>query len=129
MTIDYSQLARSFEVHDIDAGAFRHADHVGVAYEMLRRHDFIDATFRYARSINAIATNAGAPEKFNATITVAFLSLIAERMGTTQHDGYADFMAKNPDLLSRDVLEPWYSPARLRSELARKVFLMPDGAR
>lgn len=129
MNSRYVELARSFEERDIDAGAFRHCDHVGVAYEMLRNYDFVDAAARYAGSIKSMAQKAGVPEKFNATITLAFLSLIAERMGTTRHSNFDDFIAGNPDLLSKDVLEKWYSPERLRSDLARAVFLMPDAGR
>ena len=129
MTTDYLELTRSFEARDIDASAFRHVDHVGVAYEMLRKHDFIHATAEYAESICAIATAAGVPRKFNATITLAFMSLIAERMATTQHVDYDDFITSNPDLLSKDVLEQWYSPERLSSNLARSIFLMPDNTR
>ena len=129
MTTDYAELTRSFEARDLDASAFRHVDHVGVAYEMLRNYDFLDATIKYAGSIHEIATKAGVPRKFNATITLAFLSLIAERMNTTQHVGYDDFISRNPDLLSKDVLAHWYSPERLQSDLARQVFLMPDSTR
>ena len=66
---------------------------MGVAYEMLRKHDFIDATTRYAQSIRILATKAGAPRKFHTTITFAFMSLIAERMGTTRHADYDAFIA------------------------------------
>ena len=69
------------------------------------------------------------PRKFNATITLAFMSLIAERMATTQYVDYDDFITSNPDLLSKDVLEQWYSPERLSSILARSIFLMPDNTR
>lgn len=126
MTSRIAALARSFEARDLDAGAFRHGDHVAVAYEMLRNHDFVEATARYAGTIKTMAAKAGVPDKFNTTITVAFLSLIAERMGTTGHSDYDEFISRNQDLLSKDVLERWYSPERLRSDLARAVFLMPD---
>ena len=126
MTVDYVELTKSFEVCDIDAGTFTHCDHVGVAYEMLCTYSFLDAVTKYANCINVIATRAGAAQKFNVTITIAFLSLIAERIKLTEHDTYQDFIAKNPDLLSADVLQRWYSADRLQSDLARKVFLMPD---
>ncbi len=128
MTSKYQDLARSFERHDLDNSAFGHDDHVGVAYEMLKAHDFAEAAFRYAGNIRAIAAKAGAPEKFNATITFAFMSLIAERMETTEHDDFASFIAANRDLNSKDVLQKWYSPQRLQSASARRIFLLPDVA-
>ena len=126
MTSNYADLARSFEAQDLDASGFGHMDHVGVAYEMLKHHDFIEATSRYAQNIRSIAAKAGNPDKFNATITFAFMSLIAERMVTGQHEDYDDFIAQNPDLKSMDVLKKWYSPERLHSASAREVFLLPD---
>ena len=129
MNARYAELTRSFESRDLDAGAFRHRDHVGVAYEMLCSYDFVEASAKYAANIKSIATKAGVPDKFNATITFAYLSLIAERMGTTRHANYDDFISRNPDLLSKDVLANWYSPERLRSDLAHSVFLMPDAPR
>jgi len=128
MSRNYVELARSFEDCDIDAGAFGHMDHVGVAYEMLRTYDFLKASVRYSECINTIATRAGAARKFNTTITLAFLSLIAERMEATRHDTFDDFIEQNQDLLSSDLLAKWYSAERLRSDLARTVFLMPDAA-
>ncbi|MGI9482830.1 MAG: hypothetical protein ACR2OR_10795 [Hyphomicrobiales bacterium] len=128
MNKDYGKLVLSFESCDIDAAAFGHLDHIGVAYEMLRRYDFLTATVRYSECINTIATRAGAGQKFNTTITLAFLSLIAERMQTGGHKSFDEFMAQNQDLLSSNLLAKWYSPERMLSDLARSVFLMPDAA-
>lgn len=126
MSSKYPELTKSFEARDIDTSAFRHLDHIGVAYEMLRKYPFIEAAVRYGENINIIATKAGAATKFNTTITFAFMSLIAERMATTDHADNDDFITRNQDLLSKDILEQWYTPERLRSDLARKIFLMPD---
>ncbi len=122
----YAALTDALEQQTIDVSAFRHRDHVGVACEMLRRYPYLDAAVRYADAIKGVATKAGVPEKFNLTITLAFLSMIAERMATVPHDSVADFIDRNPDLLTKQVLERWYAPSRLTSALARDVFLMPD---
>lgn len=119
-------LADAFEARELDPGGFRHRDHVVIAYELLRRYDFVTATARYADTIRELATKAGVPEKFNATITFAFMSLIAERKATTAYDGGEDFVARNGDLLSAGVLDQWYAPERLHSPLARRVFLLPN---
>jgi len=128
MSPNYAELARAFEACDIDVSGFGHRDHVGVAYEMLRSYEFLEASVKYSRSINTIATRAGAHQKFNVTITLAFLSLIAERMHAARHDSFDAFIEQNQDLLSASLLSEWYSPDRLGSDLARAVFLMPDGS-
>ena len=79
-------------------------------------------------TVNGTATAAGAAQKFNTTITLAFLSLIAERMQASAHDDFAGFIEENEDLLASDVLSRWYSKERLASDTARRVFLLPDVA-
>ena len=120
-----SELLKQFETHAIDPGAFGHKEHVVVAYEMLHKYSFLDASAKYATAINTIATRAGAPEKFHMTITLAFLSLIAERVHTTSQSNVDEFLAQNTDLLSKNVLSKWYSDEQLKSELARTHFLLP----
>ncbi len=121
-----SELTRAFEAGTLDPSKFSHADHVAVAYNMLNVYDFLEASSRYAATIRALADKAGAPRKFNTTVTVAFLSLIAERMAKGQYVSYDDFIADNADLTSRKVLEAWYSSARLDCDMARTIFLLPD---
>ncbi len=117
-------LAR-FEGGDVDPATFTRADHLRAAYMMLRAAEFFEAAQRYAAALRALTIRAGAPEKFNATVTMAFLSLVAERMAA--HDpGDADgFLAAHPDLLG-PALARLYSPDRLGSPLARRAALLPD---
>ncbi len=128
MSTNYAELTRSFETCNIDASKFGHIDHLGVTYEMLRRYDFLNASVKYAECINTIATRAGASRKFNTTITLALLSVIAERMKNAPDKDFDEFISQNQDLVSGNILEKWYTPERLQSDLARNVFLMPDAA-
>ena len=47
---------------------------------------------------------AGVPDKFNATMTWAYMSLIAERMRTTEHQSAEEFIDRNPDIASSAAL-------------------------
>lgn len=123
--VGHSDLTRAFEADEIDNAAFRHAEHVTVAFGLLKRYDFIDAAAIYARGIRTLASKAGAPGKFNLTITYAFMSLIAERMATSVYGDAERFIQDNPDLMSKDILAKWYAPDRLHSDIARTTFLMP----
>jgi len=120
-------VVTAFKAGDIDPAQFGHLDHVRVAYELLSRQDFFAAASDYASGIRLIAGKAGVPEKFNATITLAYLSLIAERMGASVDADWKDFVACNPDLLTMEALGKFYSRDRLQSDLARSRFLLPDG--
>ena len=123
---DGGDLVERFERLQIPPGAFRHRDHVEAAYGMLRKYPFIEATARYARTIQTMAENAGAYTKFHVTVTIAFMAIIAERMESSPHDDFEDFCARHPDLFSPELLRRFYSAERLQSELARKVFVLPD---
>lgn len=128
MSQRHSEILKQFEALEIDAASFGHKEHVQVAFEMLHKYDYLDACMLYANNIRAIATNAGASEKFNVTITFAFLSLIAQRLGSSNESDFNTFIQANADLLNRDVLERWYSTEQLHSEFARKHFLLPTKA-
>ncbi len=69
---------------------------------------------------------AGVPEKSHASVTLAFMSMIAERAAAGGHAGADDFIDRNPDLLEPDVLARWYSQKALGSEIARKVAVMSE---
>lgn len=119
------ELLKKFEQLDIAAPDFHHVDHVKVAYQMLDKYDFVEACTRYAATIRTMAESVGAYEKFNITITFAFMSLIAERKNLIPSD-LKSFLESNSDLLNRNVLHDWYTEKRLASPAARCQFLLPD---
>ena len=123
---DYARQLNDLIDGTLDAGGFRHVDHIGVAYEALDRNGFFDALHIVATGIDRAAARAGATDKFNATITAAFMSIIAERMEKGAYDGAQDFIDRNPDLVAGKPLMGFYSRERLVSEQARRVVLMPD---
>ena len=108
---------------------FKHCDHVAVAYELLRRESFVKSVGIYIEGLERLVTAAGAPEKFNLTITLAYLGLIAERMADDACNGWPAFIEKNPDLLDTKLLQQWYAPERLYSDIARHAFLLPTAAK
>lgn len=126
--IEIANISKSFEAHDLAGAAFAHADHVRVAYDLLRKYDFIDAAANYAKGVRAIASKDGMPNKFNLTLTYAFMSLIAELLSADTNQSFERFVRSNPDLMSKDILTKWYSKERLHSETALKTFLLPDVA-
>ena len=121
------RLPAPYEISALpDPRTFNHREHVRAAFELLTQHSFDEAAYRFSRLVRQLAQRAGKPEVFNQTITVAFLSVIAERMTTQVCRDFAVFAADNPDVLSATLLHGWYRPERLRSELARRVFVLPD---
>ncbi len=116
----------SFVRSEADPSNFPHEQHVYMGFELLRRYEFSEAAHVYCRALRAMTQRAGKPQVFHQTITIAFLSLIAERMHTCNPADFPDFAAQNPDLLDKSVLSRWYRPERLATDLARRTFVLPD---
>jgi hypothetical protein len=119
-------LLQKFLCGDVDGRDFHHADHLRVAFELLRSHNFRDALAAYSAALQAMAGRAGNPGAYHETMTVAFLSLIAEHSATGQYAGFDAFIRDHAELMDKSILERWYSPERLKSDIARRTFVLPD---
>lgn len=117
-----------FLAGEIPPQDFRHADHVRAGYELLARHDFLDAAAIYCRMLKEMTARIGKPNAFHLTVTLAFLSLIAERSEAGTHADFEDFARANPDLMNKSLLARWYRPERLNGVAARHNFVLPDPA-
>jgi hypothetical protein len=127
MSADCPELGR-FVRGEIPASEFPHREHLRMAFEMLRRHDFAETVLHYSRALRTMTQRAGKPEAFHQTVTIAFLALIAERMESSPTVDFAAFVRANPDLDEKSVLARWYRPERLGSDAARRTFLLPEPA-
>ncbi|HET7291153.1 MAG TPA: hypothetical protein VFM88_01885 [Vicinamibacteria bacterium] len=124
-----AELLEAFETAALPPGAFHHRDHVRAAWLLLRREVPAAAMVRFATALRRFARKAGKPELYHETVTWAYLLLIHERMARgPESDTFAAFAARNGDLFSwrPSVLDRYYRPETLDSELARRVFLLPD---
>ena len=123
------QLVTAFESAELSAAEFTHTAHVRVAWWYLRHHPFPEARRRFTAALQQFAAANGAHDKYHETITVAYLLIIAERLATDRDGAWGSFAERNPDLLERrpSILERYYSADVLRSEPAKREFVVPDG--
>src|SRR5215471_11757641 len=115
----------------ISCSDFHHADHVRLAWIYLGNHSLTDAIDRFTQSLRRFEGHCGVPEKYHETITWAYLLLIHERMRREDAPcGWESFRAANVDLFDWEpsILERYYAPATLRSDFARRIFVLPDRA-
>jgi hypothetical protein len=117
-----------FENRELDPAGFRHRDHVALAWALLRRDPPLEAMQKYIAGLKQLTLSVGRPEAYHATITWAFLLLVQERLGRDREAAWEVFERNNGDLFASkpSVLERYYQPETLGSELARQVFLLPD---
>lgn len=130
MEIDHQEL-RAFERGELDPASFHHRDHVRIAWRLLRSRPLLEALDRFAGGLRRFASATGKPELYHETITWSYLLLIHERLARAsdaERDGWDAFAAANPDLFAwkPGILERYYLPATLSSELARRTFVLPD---
>lgn len=118
----------SFEECTLPGSAFHHRDHVRLGWIYLRRYSALEALTRFADGLKRFAAANGRPGLYHETITWAYLLLIHERMARTEAATWEEFAQRNPDLLvwNPSVLDRYYEKETLGSELARRVFVLPD---
>jgi hypothetical protein len=122
------ELLAGFEAATLPDDAFRHEQHVHVAWLFLRRYGMPGALTEFPRALKRFAAAKGKPRLYHETITWAFLLVVAERQARCPADSWRAFAGANADLLQwkPSVLDQYYEPETLTSELARRVFVMPD---
>ena len=117
----------AFESCELANEAFRHRDHVHLAWLYLGCEPLLRAIERFVSGLKRFAAHHGAPDLYHETITWAFLLLIQDRRGRAGGGGtFAEFELRNPDLFAKDVLKRFYRQETLGSKLARRSFVFPD---
>src|SRR5207237_233862 len=89
---------------------------------------FSETACLYSRALRALTAKSGKPQAFHQTTTIAFLSLIAERMERGGAPDFAAFVRAHPEMLDKTALSRWYRPDQLATEIARRTFVLPERA-
>lgn len=121
-----AELVEAFETGTLEPEAFSHAAHVRVARWYLLHEPILGAMSRFRAGLRRFAARLGKPDRYHETITVAYLLLIADRLGASRDQSWEAFAAENPDLLRPSCLDEYYSRELLESSRARDVFVWPD---
>ena len=103
-----------------------HRDHVRAAWCYLRELSLLEALERFSASLKRFAAAKAAPELYHETITWAFVFLINERL--VAHETWDAFAGRNADLFAwrPSILDRLYRPDTIRSDRARRSFVLPD---
>ncbi len=123
------QLVDAFLDGSLPPSELDHPKHVRLVWADLRQHSLAMTLERQTEGLRRFVQQHGADEKFHATITWGFVLLVHERLERFgRHRPWREFAEHNADLLTYhpSPLAAYYKPETLRSELARKVFVLPD---
>src|SRR6202035_1610799 len=92
------------------AGGFGHREHVHLAFLAVRRYGTAEAAERIGRWLRHLTAYAGAPQKYNATVTWAWTEIVGHHLARDQADSgtaamdFDSFAARHPRLLDKRLL-------------------------
>lgn len=108
------------------ADHFGHRQHVHVTWLAVLRYGTTAATDLVSDGIQGVARYHGAPQKYNATVSRAWVELVghhAEHSHAADFDTFAD---QNTALLEKKLLARFYRSSTLASDAARTGWVEPD---
>lgn len=108
---------------------FGHRQHVRLTWLAVRRHGVGEAIAIVSDGIQQTARYAGAPQKYHATVSRAWVEAVGFHAAEHPGEEYGDFDAfakMNPALLDKRLLSRFYSSALLASPEARNGWVEPD---
>jgi hypothetical protein len=108
-------------------GAFRHRQHIHVAFLAVRRYGMPAAVDKICGWIQRIAVYEHAPRKYHHTVSRAWVELVAQHVAADPDCAEFDtFARRNPALLDKRLLTRHYRSTTLAGEAARHGWTPPD---
>jgi hypothetical protein len=116
---------------EVMAGAerFGHREHVHLTWLAVRRYGTHAAIGVVSDGIRRTARYAGAPQKYHATMSRAWVELVGHHVDTESAGDVADFAAfaaRHPRLLDKRLLGRHYRTTTLAGPQARTGWVEPD---
>ena len=108
------------------AERFGHRQHVHLTWLAVRRCGTVAAIRLVSDGIQGLARYAGAPQKYNATVSRAWVELVGHHAGQSNTADFNAFTDQHPALLNKKLLSHFYSSPTLAGITARTSWVEPD---
>lgn len=108
------------------ADRFGHRQHVHLTYLAVQRYGTAEAVHLVSDGIQRTARYAGNPQKYNVTVSRAWVELVGHHAGRSDAADFDAFASRNSALLDKKLLNRFYRSATLASEPARTGWVEPD---
>ena len=119
----------AFEAASVDPRTFGHREHLYVAWCYLRELPLEAALLRYVHHLRKLSVALGAPGKYHATLTWAYLVLLHDAMADPELEqaDFEELARRHPALFDArsGSVQQLYDPSELASERARTRFVLP----
>jgi hypothetical protein len=111
---------------EVMAGAprFGHRQHVELTWLAVRRFGVAGAVDVVSEGIRRTARYAGAPQKYHATVSRAWVLLVGHH--AFEDDDFDGLVERRPSLLDKRLLSAHYRSSTLASAEARVGWVEPD---
>lgn len=108
---------------------FGHREHLHLTWLAVRRSGVAAAVDLVSDGIRRTARYAGAPQKYHATVSRAWVELVGFHIAAEDGvDDFGTFLRHHPALLDKRLLTRFYRSATLASAPARTGWVPPDRA-
>ena len=108
------------------AGRFGHRQHVKLTWLAVRRCGVPAAIDLVSEGIQRTARYAGAPQKYHATVSRAWVELVGHHATESAEVDFTTFADRHPALLDKRLLTRFYRPVTLASPQAKHGWVEPD---
>jgi hypothetical protein len=108
------------------APRFGHRQHVQLTWLAVRRFGTLQAVDVVSDGIQQTARYAGAPQKYNATVSRAWVELVGHHVAENDAEDFETFAAHHTALLDKRLLARFYRSETLASPQARTGWVEPD---
>jgi hypothetical protein len=105
---------------------FGHRQHIHLTWLAVRRYGTAAAVELVSDGIQTTARYAGVPQKYNATVSRAWVELVGYHAAEQARDDFAAFAEHHTALLDKRLLTRFYRPMTLASTRARTGWVEPD---
>jgi hypothetical protein len=124
--VDDEAFLDAFERGALRTHGFGHRDHLRMAWLYARRFGPDEALRRAETGLRRLAASSGHPQRYSATRTAVWMSLVAHHLRQAPHLSFGAFLARYPRLLDGRLLDAHYSPELLASQESRARWVEPD---
>jgi hypothetical protein len=108
------------------APRFGHRQHVQLTWLAVRSLGVDAAADLVSDGIRRTARYAGAPQKYHATVSRAWVELVGHHVDEADADTFDEFVVHHPALLDKRLLTRFYTAATLATPAARTGWVEPD---
>jgi len=108
------------------ADRFGHRQHVHLTWLAVRRYGIAAAIDLISDGIQGIARYAGAPQKYNVTVSRAWVELVGHHAGQSDAADFDTFAHQYPAILDKRLLTRFYRSSTLAGVAARTSWVEPD---